>query len=78
MLSTDSMTNDMELGHVIEIYPHKRGYVRKARLQLKNHELLRPITKMRLLIPAEESATETIPLLLKTVVEKDKDQSLKS
>ena len=77
MLSTDSMTNDMELGRVIEVYPDKRGYVRKARLQLKNRELLRPITKMRLLIPAEESVTESIPPWLKTVVERDKDQSLK-
>ena len=74
MLSTDSLTNDMELGHVIEVYPDKRSYVRKARLRLKNRELLRPITKMRLLIPAEESATETIPPWLKTVVEKNTDQ----
>ena len=78
MLSTDSLANNMELGRVIEVYPDKRGYVRKARLRLKNHELLRPITKMRLLIPAEESATETIPPWFKTVAEKDKYQSLKS
>ena len=78
MLSTDPMTDDMELGRVIEVYPDKKGYVRKARLQLKNRELLRPITKMRLSIPAEESATESIPQWLKTVVEKDKDQLLKS
>ena len=78
MLSTDSLTNNMELGRVIEVYPDKRGYVRKARLRLKNRELLRPITKMRLLIPAEESATKTIPPWFKTVAEKDKYQSLKS
>ena len=78
MLSTDSMTNDMELGRVIEVYPEKRGYVRKAQLRLKNRKLLRPITKMRLLIPDEESATETILPWLKTVIKKDKDQSLKS
>ena len=77
MLSTDSMTNDMEPGRVIEVYPDKRSYVRKARLQLKNRELLRPITKTRLLIPAEESITESIVPWLKTVEEKDKDQSLK-
>ena len=78
MLSTDSLTNDMELGRVIEVYPDKRGYVHKARLRLKNRELFRPITKIRLLIPAKESVTESIPPWLKTVVEKDKDQSLKS
>ena len=78
MLSADSLTNNMELGRVIEVYPDKRDYVRKARLRLKNRELLRPITKMRLLIPAEKSATKTIPPRFKTVAEKDKDQSLKS
>ena len=38
MLSIDSLTNDMELERVIEVYPDKRGYVRKARLRLKNHK----------------------------------------
>ena len=46
-----------QLGRIVNTYPDKLGHVGNVRVQIKDNNMKRPITKLTLMIPVEEQST---------------------
>ena len=55
ILADHPNSKELDFGRVVGVYPDRKGLIRSAKLHIKNGEIIRPIVKMKLLVPAKET-----------------------